>query len=144
MPCLSLVRTVKSLVLCAGLALALPAMAQQSIDPAQRLAALSYHEDLAADDPRVQKIQKQLVGLAKRSKDTPEEIAAACYRTARHLYDATRVQATPLELLEPLDKYLQKGQPLTDTLHRYVALRKAAPNRTHAEAMAGMAAENKR
>lgn len=133
---------VRALVAClcsASLFAAAPAAAQDAAPTvAQRLVTLSGREEPPVGDARVVAAQKQLDKVVKRTGETPESIASACVRTARHLFDAGKIPATPLELLEVLDLHAVAGQPITEPLHRYVAARKTAPTRAHGEAMAAL------
>jgi hypothetical protein len=105
-------------------------------DVAQRLVAMSGGPDVAADDPRVTQTRKLLDKAVKLTHEEPMAIAAACSRYAGHLFDAIHVRATALELLEALTAFGKSGKPMNETLQDYVAARKAAPGKSHVEAMA--------
>lgn len=108
-------------------------------DIAQRLTALSQPTtgapEPAANDPRVLEARKLLDKAVKQTREEPLAIASACQRYVGHLHDSLHIRATPLELLAALVTYGKAGQPMNETLQAYVAARKAAPGRTHDEAM---------
>lgn len=133
-------RLLASLLLCvflssAALAAANPAPTD---DLAQRLTATSVRQELAENDPRVAQTRKLLDKAVKVSREEPVAIAAACSRYAGHLFDSIHVSATALELLEALATFGKAGKPISETLQGYVAARKAAPARSHVEAMAAL------
>ena len=107
-------------------------------DAAYRLTVHSLREDVAASDPRVSQARTQLARVAKTLGEEPGAIAAACTRYAGHIYDSAHVRTTSLELLDALAAHAKRGRALNDTLLDYANARKAAPGRTHAEAMAVM------
>ncbi|MBL8489181.1 MAG: hypothetical protein JNM82_00185, partial [Rhodocyclaceae bacterium] len=113
------------------LALVLPvlqALADAPLDePARRLAAYEAGQEVAAGDPRVVRFQGQLTQVAKVTGEGEDVIAAACVRTARHVFDVTRSKATPGELLEVLVRHARPGTPMQDTFRDYVAARRNAP-----------------
>lgn len=111
----------------------------EQTNAAQRLASLSANEELAASDARVKTTAATLDRVEKNTGEEPMAIAAACTRYARYLFDAAKIKASPLELLEALDRHARKGTPINETLQRYVAARQAAASRGHAEAMTAMA-----
>ena len=116
----------------AAIAVGTPAPAD---DAAQRLTAMSVGQDVAADDPRVAQARKLLDKAVKLTHEEPMAIAAACSRYAGHLFDAIHERATPLELLEALATFGKSGKPMNETLQDYAAARKAAPGKSHVEAM---------
>jgi hypothetical protein len=105
-------------------------------DVAHRLVAMSGGQDVAADDPRVAQTRKLLDKAVKITQEEPMAIAAACSRYAGHLFDSIHERATALQLLEALTAFGKSGKPMSETLQGYVAARKAAPGKSHAEAMA--------
>lgn len=105
---------------------------------AQRLTSLSVHEELAESDPRVVATAASLNKLSKLTGEEQMAIAAACTRYSRYLFDAAKIRATPLELLDGLERFAAKNVPVNDTLQRYVAARQNAPGKTHAETMAAL------
>lgn len=107
-------------------------------DAAQRMTAGSVRQEVAADDPRVAQTRKQLDKVVKVTREEPMAVAAACSRYAGHLFDSIHEPATSLELLEALVQFARSGKPMTETLQDYVAARKLAPARSHAEAMAAL------
>ncbi len=105
-------------------------------DVAHRLVAMSGGQDVTADDPRVAQTRKLLDKAVKLTQEEPMAIAAASSRYAGHLFDSIHERATALELLEALAAFGKRGRPMSETLQGYVAARKAAPGKSHAEAMA--------
>ncbi len=151
----SLRSPLRSIFFAAALACAGSALANASNSPddiAQRLTALSLAgtPEPAAGDPRVLETRKLLDKAVKQTREEPLAVAAACQRYVGHLHDSAQIRATPLELLaalvahgkagQPMSDTLQSCQPMSDTLQSYVAARKAAPGRTHGEAMSALAA----
>lgn len=135
----------RSIFFAAALACAGSALANASTSPddiAQRLTALSLAgtPEPAAGDPRVLETRKLLDKAVKQTREEPLAVAAACQRYVGHLHDSAQIRATPLELLAALVAHGKAGQPMSDTLQSYVAARKAAPGRTHGEAMSALAA----
>jgi hypothetical protein len=103
---------------------------------AQRMTSLSVRQELAANDPRVAQTRTLLDKAARLSLEEPMAIEAACSRYVGHLHDSAHIEAAPLELLEALVSFGKAGKPMRDTLQDYVVARKAAPGKSHAEAMA--------
>ena len=123
----------------AALGVAMPVLADAPLDePARRLAAYEAGQEVAAGDPRVARFQGQLAQVARITGEGEDVIAAACVRTARHVFDVTRSKATPGELLEALVRFARPGVPMQDTLREYVTARRNAPTRGHAEALAAL------
>lgn len=115
------------------------AMSTDSV--AREMTSLSLGHQIAADDPAVSKTRAMLEKISKRSGDDATAIFAACRRYAGHLRDAAQIRASQLELLAALAAHEQTGQSINDTLQAYVAARKAAPDKTHAAAMAALAGQ---
>jgi len=105
---------------------------------AQRMTVLSVKQEVAAGDARVTQARALLDKAVRLTQEEPVAIEAACSRYVGHLHDSAHITAAPLELLEALAAFGKTGQPLRDTLQPYVAARKAAPGRSHAEAMAAL------
>lgn len=105
---------------------------------AQRMTALSIKQEIAANDARVAQSRALLDKAVKLTREEPVAIEAACSRYVGHLHDSAQIEATPLELLEALTRFGKAGQPMNETLQGYAAARKAAPARSHAEAMAAL------
>lgn len=123
----------------AALGVAMPVLADAPLDePARRLAAYEAGRDVAAGDPRVARFQGQLARVAGITGEGEDVIAAACVRTARHVFDVTRSKATPGELLDVLVRHARPGTPMQDTFRDYVTARRNVPGRSHAEALAAM------
>lgn len=125
--------------------LAVPALAANPVQAvtesgsgvAQRLVELSTKDEVAATDPRVAQAQAQLKKAAKATGESEQAVAAACTRAARFIFDATKSPATPLDVLDALAAK-GAGRPMNDSVGAYVAARRNAAGKTHAEAMAAM------
>lgn len=107
-------------------------------EPARRLAAYEAGQEVAAGDPRIARIQERLTRVSAATGEGEDVIAAACVRTARHVFDVTRSKATPSELLEALARFARPGVAMQDTLREYGTARRNAPGRSHAEALAAL------
>lgn len=127
-------------VFCSGAVFAagLPAAIDEA---AQRMTELSVKEVVSANDPRLAQTRTLLEKAIKRSQESPVAVEAACLRYVGHLHDSAHIQATPLELLEALVRFGKAGKPMQDTLQDYVAARKAAAAKSHAEAMTALGAK---
>lgn len=122
------------------LALASGSAAATSTDAvALQMTSLSVGHEVAADYPAVTRTRTLLDQVSARYGDDATAIFAACRRYLGHLHDAAQIKATPLELLSALATSGKAGQPINDVLLAYVAARKAAAQRTHAQAMALLA-----
>lgn len=131
--------TLRGLLILVLAVLAMPGHADAPLDePARRLAAYEAGQEVASGDPRVARFQEQLGRVARVTGEGEDVIAAACVRTARHVFDVTRSKATPGELLEALVRFARPGVPMQDTLREYVTARRNAPTRSHAEALAAL------
>lgn len=125
--------------------LAAPALAANPVEAvtetangvAQRLVELSTRQEVAAADPRVAQTQAQLKQATRATGESEQAVAAACTRAARFIFDATRAPATPLDVLDALAAK-GAGRAMSDTVGAYVAARRNAPGKTHAEALAAM------
>lgn len=107
-----------------------------SDEVAQRMLSLSVKQDVNATDPRLAQTRTLLDKAVKLTGEAPIAVESACSRYVGHLHDSAQIEAAPLDLLEALAGFGKTGKPMRDTLQEYVAARKAAPDRTHAEAMA--------
>ena len=115
----------------------LEAVTGSGSEVAQRMVELAVKQEVPATDARVIKAREHLVQAMKATGETEQAIAAACTRAARFIFDATKSPATSVEVLEALATY-GKGKPMSDTIGRYVEVRRNAAGRTHAEAMAAL------
>jgi hypothetical protein len=103
----------------------------------QRMVSLAVKQELAETDPRVVLARKQMAKAIKATGETEQAVAAACTRAARFIFDSTKSPATSLDVLEALaDK--GAGRPMSDTIGRYVEVRRNSAGKTHAEAMAAL------
>jgi len=105
---------------------------------ALRMTARSFSQELAANDPRVARTRTLLDQAVQLTHEEPITIEAACSRYVGHLFDSAHIAATPLELLEALAGFGQVGQPMNETLQAYASARRAAPAKSHTEAMAAL------
>lgn len=133
----------KRLLAIAALLLSLGAVAEpakvtvlESDDLARGIVAASLREEVAAGDPRVAPARDWLAKAAKTYGEDPKAVAAHCERTARWFLDLTRSRATPLEMLEALALLAKPGTTMQDAMRGYIEARRAAPGKTHAEALA--------
>lgn len=106
-----------------------------SDEAAQRMTALSLKQEVAETDPRVAQTRKLLDQAVKLTQEEPIAIESACSRYVGHLRDSAHIAAVPLDLLEALVTFGKAGKPMRETLQEYVVARKAAPTKSHAEAM---------
>ncbi len=102
-------------------------------ETARRALRLSGEEK--PDAARVRTVEDWLARASRNTGETPETVLAACVRNVRYLFDAGKVPATPVELLEALNAYSTKNEILNNLLHRYDAARLAAPDKSHGAAM---------
>ncbi len=102
------------------------------------IVAASQRENVAPADPRVKQAQAWLDRTTAVTGEDGKAVAAACERTSRWFFDATRHRATPLEMLEALALLAKSGTPMQDTLRDYIQARRAAAGKSHAEALAAM------
>lgn len=107
---------------------------------AQRLTAFALRQDVAAGDARVVQTKDWLAKAAKATGEDEKAVAAASVRAAKFFLDLTRMPATPLETLEAVARAAKPGEPMGDVLMHYVEARRAAPGKTHAEALQALGA----
>jgi hypothetical protein len=103
-------------------------------DPGRALAG----PDLAPDDARVAQARAWLKQVAAATGESETQVAASCMKLSRYLFDALRERALPTEVLEGLTVQLSAGKPLGDMTSAYFMARRAAPDRTHAAALAAL------
>jgi hypothetical protein len=101
-------------------------------DPALTVAG----PDLAPTDARVVQVRAWLKQVATATGENETQVAASCVKLSRYLFDALRVRAVPSETLEGLTVQLAPGKPLGDMTSAYFRARQAAPDKSHAGAMA--------
>lgn len=89
----------------------------------KRLIEVSLSREIPATDPQIDKVRGQLLHLATSTGETEQDLAHACMRNARYLYDVTRIRVGPLEVLEVLVNHAPSGKPVSETTQRYVDLR---------------------
>ncbi|MBI4754938.1 MAG: hypothetical protein HY778_05840 [Betaproteobacteria bacterium] len=110
-------------------------------DPARSIVSQSAGQDTVPDnDPRLAQARTWLKKASQATGEGEDFVAAASVKLARYLFDTARVRATALETLEGLATYAPSGKPMGETTNAYFQARRTAPNKTHAEAMAALAA----
>lgn len=131
----------KSLIVLASLALvaSVPASAQKytvdlGADPAITVAG----RDLPPTDARVAQARAWLKKVAEATGEKEEQVAASCMKLVRFMLDSMRVRALPAEVLEGLALRAAPGKPLSELTSGYYEARRAAPGKSHAEAMAAL------
>lgn len=107
----------------------------ESDDLARGIVAAAVRDDVAPTDPRVGAARGWLAKAAKTYGEDPKAIAAHCERSARWFLDLTRSRATPLEMLEALALPAKPDATMQDAMRAYIEARRAAPGKTHAEAL---------
>lgn len=135
--------------LLAGLSMLSPVQAQTVVDlgadPAREIASLAAGtprgQELSAKDPRVKQAREWLERAAGATGETEEVVAASAVKLSRYILDAMGVRASPMEVLEAVARFAPVGKPMSETTNAYFQARRSAPNKTHAEAMAAMAAK---
>lgn len=103
-------------------------------DVAANIVAVSFRDEAVAAG-RLTEARTWLDQVVKATGEEEKAVAAQCERTARWFFDLTRRKATALEMLEALARLGKPGTPMQDTLLDYVAVRRATPGMTHAEAL---------
>lgn len=109
-------------------------------NPAHFIVAFPGGQSVPDNDPRIIKTRSRLKQVAQVTGEEEEFIAVRCVKLARYIFDALRVQATPTEVLEAVALHAKAGTQISDTTNNYFQARRLAPNKTHAEAMATLAA----
>lgn len=107
---------------------------------ARQLTVMSIREDLAENDKRIAQTRAWLDKVVKTTGEDEKAVAATCQRTAKFIIDSTRSRATPLEVLEGLALHVKAGQPMPDTTLAYVNARRQSADKSHAAALAALAA----
>ncbi|WIM05366.1 MAG: hypothetical protein OHM77_11855 [Candidatus Nitricoxidivorans perseverans] len=118
-------------------AFAQPAPVNLGADPAIAIAG----RDLQPSDSRVAQAREWLKKVAAATGETEEQVAASCMKLVKFMLDSVRVRALPAEVLDGLALQAAPGKPLSELTSGYYAARRAAPGKTHAEAMAVLAAK---
>lgn len=104
-------------------------------NPAAYLASVT--QDLLPGSVDEAAVRKQLAAAARLTGEEAPAVAAASIRAARFIFDATKAQASPLDVLDAVVQR-GKGRPLAETIGLYVQARRQAAGKTHAEALAAM------
>lgn len=104
-------------------------------NPAAYLASVT--QDLLPGSVDEAAVRKQLAAAARLTGEEAPAVAVASIRAARFIFDATKAQASPLDVLDAVVQR-GKGRPLAETIGLYVEARRQAPGKTHAEALAAM------
>ncbi|MDP2811289.1 MAG: hypothetical protein Q8O34_14185 [Rhodocyclaceae bacterium] len=108
-------------------------------DLARQLTAASLKEDVAENDKRVLQSRAWFDKVVKATGEDEKAVAAQCQRTAMYILDLTRVRATPVEVLEALALHAKTAGSMQDAALAYVNARRAAPDKSHAAALAALA-----
>lgn len=108
-------------------------------DPARHIVNQAAGQDVPDNDPRLVNARAWLRKTAQATGEGEEMVAATSVKLARYLFDAAKVRATALEVLEGLAAHAPAGGPMGEATDAYFQARRKAPNKTHAEAMAALA-----
>lgn len=117
-------------------AFAQPAPVNLGADPATAIAG----RDLPPADARVVQAREWLKKVAAATGENEEQVAASCMKLVKFMLDGMRVRALPAEALEGLALQAAPGKSLSDLTSGYYQARRAAADKSHAGAMAAMAA----
>lgn len=109
-------------------------------DLARQMTALSLKEDVAGNDKRVAQARAWLDKVVKATGEDEKAVAAQCQRTAKYILDLMRARATPVEVLEALALHARTAGSMQDAAMAYVNARRQAADKSHAAALAAMAA----
>lgn len=104
---------------------------------AQRLVESSFKQDVPAGDPRVGKVREQMLLVVKATGEPEQAVAQSCIRNARYLFDVTKIQVSPLEVLEALVAHAPVSKSMNTTTNRYFELR-VKRKLDHAAALAAL------
>lgn len=110
----------------------------QAVDLGHDPALAIVGPDLAPTDARVAQARAWLKRVAEATGESEAQVAASCVKLSRYLFDALRVRAVPSEPLEGLTVQLAPGKPLGDMTSAYFQARRAAPDKSHAGALAAL------
>lgn len=114
-------------------------------DPARHIASLGAGiprgQELPADDARIKQTREWIKQAAAATGESEEQVAAAAVKLSRYFFDAAGMRVNPMETLEGMARYARPGTPLSDLTNGYFQARQTAPKKTHAEAMATLAAK---
>lgn len=118
-----------------------PAFAQSApvnlgADPAIAIAG----RDIQPSDARVVQTREWLKKVVAATGENEEQVAASCMKLVKFMLDGMRVRALPAEALEGLALQAAPGKSLSDLTSGYYQARRAAADKSHAGAMAAMAA----
>lgn len=118
-----------------------PACAQKfNVDLGKDPALTVAGRDLPPTDSRVEKARGWLKQVSAATGENEEQVAAACMKLVKFMMDGPRVRALPAEVLEGLALQAAPGKPLSELTTGYYEARRAAPDKSHAGAMAALKA----
>lgn len=97
--------------------------------------------DLPANDARVVKVKGWLQKIMAATGENEEQVAAAAMKLSRYLWDSAHMRAVPMETAEGMAAQAVSGKLLSDLTAGYFNARINTANKTHAEALAALAAK---
>ena len=112
-----------------------PAPVDLGTDPAQAVAG----RDLAPNDAKVAQARDWLKKVAGVTGESEEQVAASSMKLARFFFDSLKLRILPIEALEGMAVQAKPGQALSDLTSGYFQARRAAPDMSHAGALANLA-----
>ena len=112
-----------------------PAPVDLGTDPAQAVAG----RDLAPNDAKVAQARDWLKKVAGVTGESEEQVAASSMKLARFFFDSLKLRILPIEALEGMAVQAKPGQALSDLTSGYFQARRAAPDMSHAGALASLA-----
>lgn len=104
-------------------------------DPAHAVAG----RDLAPDDAKVAQARGWLKKVAGATGESEEQVAASSMKLARYFFDSLKLRVLPGEALEGMAVQATPGKALSDLTSGYFQARRAAPDMSHAGALASLA-----
>lgn len=104
-------------------------------DPAHAVAG----RDLAPEDAKVVLARGWLKKIAGVTGESEEQVAASSMKLARFFLDSLKLRILPSEALEGMAVQAAPGKALSDLTSGYFQARRAAPDMSHAGALASLA-----
>ena len=112
-----------------------PAPVDLGSDPAHAVAG----RDLAPDDAKVAQARGWLKKVAGATGESEEQVAASSLKLARYFFDSLKLRVLPNEALEGMAVQAAPGKTLSELTSGYFQARRAAPDMSHAGALASLA-----